>query len=97
MLRGKQKRYLRSLGVNLDPSVQIGKGGISENVINQTLEGLVAHELIKGRVLETAPQEAAEVGATLAEATGAELVQVIGRNFLLYKRNEKEPRITLPK
>jgi RNA-binding protein len=96
-LRGKQKRFLRAMGVNLDPILTIGKDGIGENVINQADGALRARELIKGRVLQTAPEEPETVASEIAERTGAELVQVVGRNFLLYRRNPEEPRIDLPK
>lgn len=96
MLKGKQKRFLRGMGVTMDPILHIGKGGVDEQVERQAAQALKARELIKGRVLEAAPETAAEVGAHLAEKIGAELVQVIGRNFLLYKRNPEEPRIELP-
>ncbi|HEY8346570.1 MAG TPA: YhbY family RNA-binding protein [Symbiobacteriaceae bacterium] len=95
-LRGKQKRFLRALGVNMNPILIIGKDGITPNVVMQADRALLARELIKGRVLETAPQSAEETARALAEATGAVLVQVLGRNFLLYRRNPKEPKIELP-
>lgn len=95
-LKGKQKRFLRGMGVTMQPILQIGKGGISEHTVMQARDALKARELIKGRVLETAPITAAEAAEELAEETDAELVQVIGRNFLLYKRNHKEPKIELP-
>lgn len=95
-LRGKQKRFLRAMGVNMDPILTIGKDGVSENTIVQADGALGARELIKGRVLQTAPEEPAAVAAEIAERTGAELVQVVGRNFLLYRRNPEEPKIELP-
>lgn len=95
-LRGKQKRFLRSLGVTMDPILTVGKEGISSHTIIQANGALDARELIKGRVLNTAPQSPEETAAAIAEATEAALVQVVGRNFLLYKRNRKEPRIQLP-
>lgn len=96
MLTGKQKRYLRSLGVTMEPVLMIGKGGIGDMVIRQALDALAARELIKGRVLGNALAEVDEVAVQLAERCGAELVQIIGHNFLLYKRNEEEPKIELP-
>lgn len=95
-LRGKQKRFLRAMGVTMDPILTIGKDGVSENTLNQADGALGARELIKGRVLNTAPEGPEETAAAIAEATGAELVQVVGRNFLLYRRNLKEPKIELP-
>lgn len=95
-LRGKQKRYLRSLGVTMDPILTVGKDGISEHTIIQADGALQARELIKGRVLNTAPDAADAIAQEIAEKTGAALVQVVGHNFLLYRRNPKEPKIELP-
>ncbi|HLN60846.1 MAG TPA: ribosome assembly RNA-binding protein YhbY [Symbiobacteriaceae bacterium] len=95
-LRGKQKRFLRALGVTMTPVLTIGKDGVSENVINQADGVLFTRELIKGRVLNTSPEGPQEVAEQIAEATGSELVQVVGRNFLLYKPNPEKPIIELP-
>lgn len=95
-LRGKDKRFLRSLGVNEQPILHIGKEGITPPVVAQAKDALKARELIKGRVLEAAPAGAEAAAQELAAATGAELVQVVGRNFLLFRRNRKEPQIILP-
>jgi RNA-binding protein len=96
MLTGKQKRYLKSLGSQLDPVVQIGKAGIVQNVIGSAVDALTARELIKVRVLQNSPVEPDEAIAVLAEKIGAELVQVIGRNGLLFRQNEEKSKIELP-
>lgn len=96
-LRGKQKRFLRSLGVTMDPILTVGKEGISAHTIAQADGALLARELIKGRVLNTAPEGAEETASAIAEATGAELVQVVGRNFLLYRAHPEEPKLQLPR
>ncbi len=98
-LSGKQKRYLRSLGSTMDPVVQIGKTGMSASLLDSTKDALIARELIKVRVLQNCSEAPKEIIAQLAEAAGAELVQIIGRNGLLYKRNrnpEKNHKIELP-
>jgi RNA-binding protein len=95
-LKGKQKRFLRALGVNLDPVLTIGKDGISEHTLVQADGVLLTRELIKGRVLPTAPEPPAETAAQIAVATHAALVQVVGRNFLLYRPNPEKPQIQLP-
>ncbi|MFW0967550.1 MAG: YhbY family RNA-binding protein [Thermacetogeniaceae bacterium] len=95
MLTGKQKRYLRSLANRMDPILQVGKSGISENLVCQLDDALTARELVKIRVLPQAPLSAGETAALLSERTGAELVQVIGRNAVFYRQGE-EPEITLP-
>jgi len=85
------------MAMSLDTELQIGKGGITENVIRQTSEALTARELIKGRVLENSLLTAREACDALAEACRAEAVQVIGSKFVLYKMNEKEPKIVFEK
>jgi RNA-binding protein len=95
-LRGKQKRFLRALGVKLDPILTVGKEGVSENTIKQAEGVLFARELMKVRVLNTSPEPPDEIAAAIAEATESALVQVVGRTFLLYKPNPEEPKIELP-
>lgn len=98
MLTSKQRAFLRSLSVNIDTILIVGKNGINEEVIHQAREALAKRELIKGKVLiETSPLSVRETAEKLAEATKSELVQVIGSKFCLYKHNHKEPKILLPK
>ena len=97
MLTSKQRAYLRSLANSAATILQVGKEGISENLIKQVDDALTARELIKGKVLETAPGFAGEIAAQLAEATGSEVVQVIGMRFVLFRRNLKNPKISLKK
>lgn len=97
MLTSKQRAYLRSLANSAETILQVGKEGISENLIKQVDDALTARELIKGKVLETAPGFAGEIAVQLAEATGSEVVQVIGMRFVLFRRNLKNPKISLKK
>ena len=97
LLTSKQRAELRSMGNSLEAIVQIGKGGINENLIQQANDALTARELVKMHVLETAPDFARETAQQLAEATHSEVVQVIGTKFILYRRNEKNPKIQLKK
>lgn len=96
MLTSKQRAYLRSLGQEDEPILQIGKGGINEQVIKQADDALEARELIKFRVLRNATMGLSEVTSSLCEATGAHPVQQVGRVGLLYRRSSKNPRIELP-
>lgn len=96
-LTSKQRSQLRALAAAEDTIVQVGKGGVTENVIASVSAALKARELIKGRVLENSMLTAREACDTLCEACKAEAVQVIGTKFVLYKRNEKDPRIVLVK
>ena len=97
MLTSKQRAYLRGLANTMEPIVHAGKGGVSEAIIKQADDALTARELIKGRVLETAPGSARDVAEEIAAAVNAEVVQVIGRTFVLYRRNQKDPTIQLPR
>lgn len=93
MLTGKQRRHLRSLGHHLEPVVHIGKEGLTEGLYAAATEALLTHELIKLRVGEAAPGERHELAAELARHTQAELVQVLGRTALLYRRRpDDDPR-----
>lgn len=97
MLTSKQRAFLRGLANSYDPILHAGKGGVSDAMLTQADGALTARELIKGRVLETAPASVRETAEEIAAGVGAEVVQVVGRTFLLYRRNEKEPVIRLPK
>jgi RNA-binding protein len=99
-LQGKQKRFLRGLGHHLDPVVYLGKEGLSENLACATREAFKTRELIKVKVGQNCAVSGTEAADWLAEATGAEVVQLIGRTILFYLPNKKlkpEQRIALPK
>lgn len=99
-LTGKQRRHLRALGHALDPVVQIGHQGLTEPVANAVDEALEAHELIKVKVGKNAPDtDRAAVGAEVAAAVGAALVQTVGRVIVLYRpaKEKKARRIELPR
>ena len=97
-LTTKQRSQLRGLAAAEDTIVIIGKGGITENVVQSMTDALKARELVKGKVLENSMLTAREACDALAEACGAEAVQVIGTKFVLYKPNKKKKdRILLVK
>lgn len=95
MITSKQRAYLRGMGNTIETILQIGKGGIGDMVTAQVDEALTAREIVKLRVLETAPVTPREAANILAEALGAEIVQVIGTRFILYRPNPKNPVIVL--
>ena len=97
MLTSKQRAQLRGLAATEDTIVHIGKGGITDNIVTQMNDALKARELVKGRVLENSLLTAREACDRLAATCRAEPVQVIGSKFVLYKRNETDPKIELPK
>ncbi len=95
MLTSAQRARLRGLASKEDTILQVGKNGIGDMLIKQVADALLKRELVKLRVLENSllsPKEAAE---ELAEQTGAEVVQVIGTKFVLYKKNPQKPGIEL--
>ena len=96
-ITSKQRAQLRSLAMQEDTIIQVGKGGLTESVIDSVAAALKARELVKGKVLENSMLTAREACDALAEACKAEPVQVIGTKFVLYKRNNKEPKIELVK
>ena len=96
-MTSKQRAYLRGLANTLEPIVHAGKGGISDALIKQADDALTARELIKGKVLETAPGTARELAEEIAAAVNAQVVQVIGRSFVLFRQREKDSQIKLPR
>ena len=98
MLTSKQRAYLRSLAVNEDTILMVGKSGMSPEVIKQADDALEKRELIKGRVLvETSPLSPREAAEDIARQTGSDVVQVIGAKFVLYRKKKKDPKIVLPR
>ena len=95
MLTSKQKSYLRSLTQTEPTLFQIGKEGLSDNLIQTVDDALRTHELVKIKLLKTVSDDVDEIIFDLAMNTKSEVVQKIGRVFVLY-RKAKEPKIILP-
>jgi RNA-binding protein len=93
-LKGKEKAKLKSLGQTLKVIVQVGEKGITENVLRSIAEALEAHELIKISVQHDHREIRREMIAELAEKTGAEIINTIGKTALLFKENSKKPVIS---
>lgn len=96
MLNSRQRAQLRGLANDFETILQVGKMGIGENTVKQVDDALEARELIKMSVLETSPLTSREVADELAKKVKADVVQVIGRKFILY-RQSKEKLIKLVK
>lgn len=95
MITSKQRAYLRSLATNESAIMQIGKGGISENLIKTVSDALEARELIKLSVLENCEFSPKDSANALAEAVGADVVGVIGRKVILYRESKDNKKIVL--
>ncbi len=100
MLTSKQRAYLRGLSQSIQPIFQVGKNDIGDNMIKQLSDALEARELIKIHVLENSPLSAREAADKIAEATGADVVAVIGSKIVIYRethdKKRREDRIRLP-
>ncbi len=91
----KQRAKLRSMCNTMEPVLQIGKDGISDNLAKQCWDALEARELIKVTVLKTAPYTAREACDALCERVHAEPVQTIGNRFCIYRQARKDSKIRL--
>ena len=96
MISSKQRAYLRGLANDYPVILQIGKGGITENLVKTVTDALEARELIKLHVLENSGEDTRGVANALAESAGADVVAVTGRKIVLYRRSSKKPVIELP-
>lgn len=92
----KQRAYLKSLAMNIDPIYQIGKSALTPEFTQGIDEALEARELIKINVLKNCPEDINELARTLAERTRSEVVQVIGRKIVLYRESKEKKKIILP-
>lgn len=97
MLTGKEKKFLRAMGNDLDAVVQVGKSGVNESVLFSFNEALEARELVKVKVLKNCESEIDDVAVALVQGGRGEVVQAIGRNILYYRPHPTKPKIVLPK
>jgi RNA-binding protein len=97
MLTGKQRRYLRGLGHELKPIVQVGKGGVDDGLVAAVDQALTDHELIKLKIGESANLDRHEAADAIAARTKSDVAQVLGNTVLLFRPDPEDPKITLPK
>ena len=95
MLTSKQRAYLRGLANGIPAIMQIGKGGIGENLIKTVSDALEARELIKLTALENSMESPKESANALADATDADVVGVVGRKIILYLESVNNKKIEL--
>lgn len=97
-MTSKQRAYLKSLAMNLDPVFQIGKNSLTPELTAAVQEALDARELIKVSVLQNCLDDPGELAGYLSERTRSQVVQVIGKKIILYKEGKDEKKkIVLPK
>ena len=95
-MTSKQRAYLKSLAMKIDPIYNIGKGSISPELVQGVRDALEARELIKIGVLQNCMDDPKELANVLAERTRSQVVQVIGKKIVLYRPAKKNPKIKLP-
>lgn len=97
MLNSRQRAQLRAMANDMETILQVGKSGIGDQTVKQVKDALEKRELIKMRTLETCPLSSREAADALAAAVNADVVQVIGSRFVLYRESENNKQIRLVK
>jgi RNA-binding protein len=92
MPAGELRRALRGHGHAMSPIVQVGKAGVTEPLLEQVRQALADHELVKVKVGGECPLDRFEVATRLESEPGVQLVQMVGRVLLLYKRHPRTPK-----
>ena len=96
-MTSKQRAYLKGLAMNLEPVFQIGKSSVTPENVEAISEVFNTRELVKISILKNCLDDPKEVANTVAERTRSQVVQVIGKKFVLYKPFKENPKIILPK
>lgn len=97
-MTSKQRAYLKSLAMKMDPILQLGKGGLTPENTASVEEALAARELIKISVLQNCLEDPRAMAEVLAERTHSEIVQVIGKKIVLYRQGkDNKKKIELPR
>ncbi len=96
-MTSKERSYLKGLAMTMDCILSLGKASLTPEFTESVAEAIKKRELIKINVLKNCLDDPREIAATLAERTHSEVVQVIGRKIVLYKRNNEKPGIEFPR
>lgn len=94
-MTSKERAHLKGLAMNMDPIINIGKNGVTPELIASVEESISKRELIKIGVLKNCPDDPKEIAQVIAERSKSQVVQVIGKKIVLYKKNIKNPKIEL--
>ena len=89
MMTSKERAEFRAQANTLDVTLIVGKGGISDTLLDEAVVLLDSHELVKGRVLETSGLTAREASDAICEALGAEGIACVGTKFVIWRKSEK--------
>ena len=96
-MTSKQRAYLKGLAMNIEPVFQVGKASLTPEVTEAVREVFNTRELIKVAVLKNCMDDPKEIASILADRTGSDVVQVIGKKIVLYKESRDNKKILLPK
>ncbi len=96
-MTSKQRSYLMGLAMNIDPVFQIGKSGLTPEVTEAVRETFNTRELVKISVLKNCFEDPRQMAQLIADRTGAQVVQIIGKKIVLYKESRDHKKIELPK
>ncbi|MCM1494247.1 MAG: ribosome assembly RNA-binding protein YhbY [Bacteroides sp.] len=96
-MTSKQRAYLKGLAMDMEPIFNVGKASVTPEFMEGIREALEKRELIKIGVLKNCMDDPKELAVLIAERSGAQLVQVIGKKIVLYKESRNNKKIMLPK
>lgn len=96
-MTSKQRAYLKGLAMTMEPIINVGKSGVTPELVASVDEAIEKRELIKIGVLKNCMDEPKAIAEMIAERTRAQVVQVIGKKIVLYRRKKENPKIELPK
>ena len=95
-MTSKQRAYLKGLAMTMDPVIHVGKASVTPELIASVNEAIEKRELIKIAVLKNCIDDPKEIANVIAERTHSQLVQVIGKKIVLYRKKKEKPKIELP-
>ena len=95
-MTSKQRAYLKGLAMTMDPVIHVGKSSVTPELIASVDEAIEKRELIKLSVLKNCMDDPKEIANVIAERTHSQVVQVIGKKIVLYRKNKDKSKIILP-
>jgi len=94
-MNSKQRAYLNGLASRMDSVFQIGKNGVTSEVVKSVDEALEKRELVKGTVLDNCLSDIHDIADTVSERTQSETVRIIGKKIVLFRQSKKNPVIDI--
>ncbi len=95
-MTSKQRAYLKSLAMTMEPVIHIGKAGVTPELVQSVEEAIEKRELIKLAVLKNCMEDPRQIAEQISSRTRSETIQIIGKKIVLYRKNRDKPGIMLP-